>query len=117
MNKTVLISLPVEEFQALIVYCVKSCLTNDTQKRVVTVEQSNQLLSIQEAAVFLRLTVPTLYSKHSKGEIPGVCKRGKRLYFDKQALIDWIKSSRKKTNAEIEDEVHTYLKKKGGNHE
>jgi len=43
-----------------------------------------------------------------------VCKRGKRLYFSKQSLFEWIKDGRKKTLAETASEAETYLKKKGG---
>jgi excisionase family DNA binding protein len=74
-----------------------------------TTEQPEQLLTIQEAAALLHLTVPTIYSKHSKGELPDVCKRGKRLYFSKQSLIEWVKEGRKKSNAEIEQEAEAYL--------
>ena len=59
-------------------------------------EQLDQLLTIDEAGELLHLKKPTLYSKVSKGELPGVCKQGKRLYFQKQSLIDWIKSSQRK---------------------
>jgi excisionase family DNA binding protein len=76
-------------------------------------EQTEQLLTIQEAAEFLKLTVPTLYSKVSKGELP-VMKRSKRLYFSRTELLEYLKEGRKKTNAEIKQEVETYLKKKGG---
>ena len=79
-------------------------------------DQPDQLLTVQETAEFLRLTVPTIYSKVSKGELPGVCKQGKRLYISKESLINWIKSSQRKSNAEIEAEAEGYLKKKGGNH-
>ena len=72
-------------------------------------EQPETFLNIQEAASLLRLTVPTIYSKHSKGELPGVCKRGKRLYFSKQSLIEWVKEGHKKSNAEIEQEAEAYL--------
>ena len=72
-------------------------------------EQAEQLLTVQEAANLLHLTVPTIYSKHSKGELPGVCKRGKRLYFSKQSLIEWVKEGRKKSKAEIEQEIEANL--------
>ena len=42
-------------------------------KVVETTEQPEQLLTIQEAANLLHLTVPTIYTKHSKGELPNVC--------------------------------------------
>ena len=77
-------------------------------------EQPEQLLTIKEAAQFLKLTVPTIYSKVSKGELP-VMKRGKRLYFSSTELMEYIKEGRKKSNAEIEQEAEAYLsnKKKG----
>jgi len=81
-------------------------------------EQPDQLLTIQEAAEFLNLSVPTLYTKVHNAEIP-VYKKTKRLYFSKQELTDWIKAGRKKTNAEIEQEAKAYLlnNKKGLNYE
>jgi excisionase family DNA binding protein len=77
-------------------------------------DQPEQLLTIKEAAQFLKLTVPTIYSKVSKGELP-VMKRGKRLYFSNTELMEYIKEGRKKSNAEIEQEAEAYLthKKKG----
>lgn len=82
-----------------------------------TTDQPEQLLTIDEVATLLRLTKPTVYSKVSKNELPGVCKQGKRLYFDRQTIIDWIKQGRKKSNAEIEQEAKAYLlnNKKGLN--
>ena len=84
--------------------------------RVEPTEHPEQLLSIQQAAEFLSLSVPTLYSKVSKGELP-VMKRGKRLYFSRTELMEYIKEGRKKSNAEIEAEAEAYLtdKKKGLN--
>ena len=71
-------------------------------------EQPEQLLTVQEAAQFLNLTVPTIYSKVSKGELP-VMKRSKRLYFSSTELMEYLKEGRKKSNAEIEQEVKAYL--------
>lgn len=82
-----------------------------------TTDQTEQLLTIDEVATLLHLRKPTVYSKVSKNELPGVCKQGKRLYFDRQTIIDWIKQGRKKSNAEIEQEAKAYLSnnKKGLN--
>ncbi|MFC3881270.1 helix-turn-helix domain-containing protein [Algoriphagus namhaensis] len=71
-------------------------------------DQPEHLLTIQEAAEFLNLTVPTIYSKVSKNELP-VMKRSKRLYFSSIELIDYLKEGRKKSNAEIEQEAEAYL--------
>ena len=79
---------------------------------------TDHLLTIQQAAEFLSLTVSTIYKKVSKNELPGVCKRGKRLYFDRQIIIDWIKQGRKTSNVKPEQDLKTYLlNKKGLNHE
>ena len=73
-----------------------------------TTDQPEQLLTIQEAAEFLSLTVPTMYSKVSKGELP-VMNRSKRLYFSRTELLEYLKDGRKKSNAEIEAEAKAYL--------
>jgi len=76
--------------------------------KVEPTEQPEQLLTVQEAAQFLNLTVPTMYGKVSKGELP-VMKRSKRLYFSSTELMEYLKEGRKKSNAEIEQEAESYL--------
>jgi len=83
------------------------------QPKEVEQTETEQLLNVQEAAQFLNLTVPTMYSKVSKNEIPFM-KRSKRLYFSSTELMEYIKEGRKKSNAEIEAEAENYLKNKGG---
>ena len=61
----------------------------------------DDLLTIRQAAEFLSLSVPTLYTKVSRKEIP-VNKRGKRLYFSMLELSEWVRSGRKKTTEEIQ---------------
>ncbi|MBO0592931.1 helix-turn-helix domain-containing protein [Cellulophaga sp. E16_2] len=68
-------------------------------------------IHIQEAAQFLGLSVATMYSKVSKGELP-VTKRGKRLYFFRSELLSYLKEGSKKSNAEIEAEADAYLSNK-----
>lgn len=75
------------------------------------IESPEQLLTVPEAAQFLILKIPTIYSKVSKGELP-VMKRGKRLYFSRTELMEYIKEGRKKSNAEIEAEANEYLTKR-----
>ena len=75
--------------------------------------EADQLLTVQQAAEILCLSVPTLYGLTQRAEIP-VCKRGKRLYFSKQELTNWIKAGRKKTLAETASEANQYIKNKKG---
>lgn len=64
-------------------------------------EQEPQMLTVAGAAEFLNLTPQALYTMVSRKEIP-VHKPGKRLYFDKQDLVEWIRSGRKGNLAEKE---------------
>ena len=111
MDKTVFISLPIEDLQTVIIDCINSCLKNNTQEGKTPTEQPERLLTVQEAAQFLNLTVPTIYSKVSKGELP-VMKRSKRLYFSNTELMEYLKEGRKKSNAELEQEAAAYLSNK-----
>lgn len=108
MQKTVFISLPIEDLQTVIIDCVNSCLKNNKHSSTQHPPETDQLLTIQEAADFLSLTVATLYSKVSKDELP-VMKRSKRLYFSRTELLDYLKQGRKKTTTELDTEAVQYL--------
>lgn len=73
-------------------------------------QEAEAPIFIQEASKLLGITVPTMYSKVSKGEVP-VTKRGKRLYFFRSELLEYLKQGRKKSHAEIEAEANAYLSK------
>jgi excisionase family DNA binding protein len=68
----------------------------------------DEILSVHQAAILLKLSVPTMYGLVHRREIP-YSKRGKRLYFSRIELIDWIKSSRRKTLVEIQESAEDYL--------
>ena len=113
----IIVQLDSEQLSNLIQSSVRKVLKETPPQTVKPTDQPEQPLIIDEVATLLHLTKPTVYSKVSKNEIPGVCKQGKRLYFDRQTIIDWIKQGRKKSNAEIEQEAEAYLlnNKKGLN--
>jgi excisionase family DNA binding protein len=75
--------------------------------------ETDELLTVQDAAKFLSLSVPTVYGLISKGELP-VMKRSKRCYFSKVELIDYLKQGRRKTLAETAIEAERYCKTKKG---
>jgi excisionase family DNA binding protein len=82
-------------------------LSKDTEPQ----QEADQLLTINQAAELLKLSVPTIYGLVSRSAIP-VSKPGKRLYFSKKDLLSWIKEGRKKTKDEIEAEAQSYINKK-----
>ena len=112
----IIVQLDSEQLSNLIQSSVRKVLKETPPQTVEPTDQPEQLLTIQEAAEFLSLTVPTMYSKVSKGELP-VMKRSKRLYFSRTELLEYLKDGRKKSNAEIEQEAKAYLlnNKKGLN--
>lgn len=75
--------------------------------------ETDQLLTIQEAANFLTLSVHTLYGHVHRASIP-VNKRGGRLYFSKQELTEWVKAGRRSTTTETADRAakHTAISTK-----
>lgn len=86
----------------------------DNIEKLLNIQNQPQLvdepLTIQQAGDFIKLTVPTIYSLVSRNNIP-FSKKGKRLYFSKSDLSNWIKEGRNKTVSELGKEAHSYLKK------
>jgi excisionase family DNA binding protein len=113
MQAVTITQITPPELETLIENSLKKILTS--QKPEQPQPETDQLLTIQQVAELLSLSVPTIYGLVSRSEIPCM-KKGKRLYFSKQELTDWIKTGRKKTLAEIDSEADAYLltKKKGG---
>jgi excisionase family DNA binding protein len=66
-------------------------------------EQQDIIMDVQDAAKFLKLSVPTIYSKTSRGELPAM-KRGKRLYFSRLDLMAYLKEGRSSTIDEMAQE-------------
>ena len=109
----VFFNVPLRKMKPIFQQWIREVLIEENSTLNLNQEQSEKLLSIREAADFLNLTVPTIYSKVSRGELP-VMKQGKRLYFSNIELIDYLKQGRKKSNADIDAEAEAYLLKKKG---
>lgn len=75
-------------------------------------QPENGLLTIQGAAEFLQLSVPTIYAKVHRRELPFM-KRSKRLYFDKSELLAYIKKGRALTTEEVGTAAFDLVSKKG----
>ncbi len=77
----------------------------------VPTENHNELLNVKQAAEFLSLAVPTVYSMVSRGELPFM-KKTKRIYFSRQELLAYLKEGRQSTNAEIKEMADQFLVKR-----
>ena len=80
--------------------------------------QQKQWLDLNELIEYdpEKRTKATWYSKISKGQIP-YHKKGKKVFFLRTEIDQWLKEGRCKTNSEIEAEAKSYLynNKKGLN--
>lgn len=77
-------------------------------------------LSFNEACLYLDLSSSSLYKLTSKAKIPHYCPNGKKLYFKRTELDEWLLQNRKSESdkEEIDRMVANYLiknpKRKGG---
>lgn len=65
-------------------------------------------MNITQAASYLSLSVQTIYSKTSLRHLPHL-KKGKRLYFEREALDSWLLEGKQKTVTELIAETDEYL--------
>jgi excisionase family DNA binding protein len=64
------------------------------QKTPPAEDKQEQLLNVDEACKLLNLAKPTVYGLVSQRKLPHM-KQGKKLYFSKQELTEWVKAGRK----------------------
>ena len=70
----------------------------------------DEVMDIAEVAAFIKLTKPTIYGLTHQNTIP-YYKNGKKLYFRKSEIVEWLFSKRIKTQHDIDMEVNEYLLK------
>ncbi|TKC00165.1 helix-turn-helix domain-containing protein [Pedobacter cryophilus] len=66
------------------------------------------VLDVKQASKYIHLSVSRVYKFTSEKEIPHY-KKGKRLYFKKTELRDWLMTTKIKTRADIEKEAINYI--------
>ena len=66
-------------------------------------------LNLVEAAKFLDLSESHLYKLTSERRIPHFKPNGKKIYFDKSELIQWLKRKPAKTREETEEKASSYI--------
>ena len=111
MEKTVFISLPIEDLQTVIIDCVNSCLKNSKQTHSEQSTETNQWFDLNELCIYHpdKPSKPTVYGWVNAGIIP-VHKGGKKLRFLKSEIDNWLRQGRKKTLAETASEAEKYFK-------
>ncbi|GGK53315.1 MULTISPECIES: helix-turn-helix domain-containing protein [Flavobacteriaceae] len=68
-------------------------------------------MTLQQLADYASMSKSLIYKLTSSREIPHL-KRGKRLYFSKMEIDEWLLKQKIKTVDEIQNDVDNYLAKK-----
>jgi excisionase family DNA binding protein len=84
------------------VTCIEQLLKSNGERP----NETEGLLTISGASVFLNLSKNTIYKLAQHRAVPYI-KKGKRLYFLKEELLTWLKAGRKQTEAELKLEAET----------
>ena len=97
----------IPEFEKIIENCLRRVL--EEKPDLLVKDPEKEILSVDEAADYLGLSKQTVYQHVHKRKIPH-SKRGRRLFFRRSELNDWLDKGRKKTIPEIDDDVREYMK-------
>lgn len=108
MQAVTITQITASELEALIENSVRKVLSVQLPTNQ---SETDEVLTVDDAARFLSLSVPTIYGLVSKSQIP-VSKRGKRLYFSQRELTDWIREGKRKTISEIAKDAQDFIQNK-----
>ncbi|MDD3077911.1 MAG: helix-turn-helix domain-containing protein [Paludibacter sp.] len=71
---------------------------------------TEEIMRVEQLSDYLTIARQTIYEKCSKKEIP-YFKAGKRLYFKKSVINDWINSGRRYTTDELMQQAVEWARK------
>ena len=81
----------------------------ELQERVNRLENlcyaAKEVLNLEEAATFLGIAKSTLYKMTHLDQIPYFKPSGKLIFFEKKALIEWVRKAKSKSVEEIKEEA------------
>ena len=71
------------------------------------------VLTFNEASIYLEVSHSHLYKMTSTGVVPCYKPNGKKIYFNRKELDEWLLSNKQSSQEEIEQQAANYLIKKG----
>ncbi len=71
------------------------------------------VLNFNEACKYLDVSPSHLYKLTSTRKVPHFCPQGKKLYFKRLELDEWLQRNRQSTTDEIEKEVSENMIRRG----
>lgn len=79
-----------------------------------TIFTTKKVLTTEEAARYLGVSISYLYKLTMQRRIPHSKPLGKKCYFDREELEQWLLTNKVATSEQIEKEAQNYCLKKGG---
>lgn len=86
---------------------LKAGMKNDNGTVTIT-----EVLNLNQAAEYVSLSKSAIYKKTSERNIPHF-KKGKKLYFKRSELDNWLTGMKISTKDEIDQAATDYIRKKG----
>jgi excisionase family DNA binding protein len=87
-------------------------LTEIKELKKMILDQSllrKEVLNFSETCQYLDISESHLYKLTSRKQIPHFCPQGKKLYFNRHELDQWLQQNRQSTTDEIEKEAADYI--------
>jgi excisionase family DNA binding protein len=75
-----------------------------------------EVLTLAQACDYLVVSRSYIYKLTCRKQIPHYCPSGKKIYFKRCELDDWLLQNKQTSAMEIEKEAADYLVNKGGRH-
>ena len=100
MNDVLMSPIRLNELSALVQDSVRKVLSETKLIPHAGTQDMDEILTVDEAAEFLKVKRPTIYGYLYNRSIPSIKRRG-RVYFKKSILIDWLQEGRRMTRNEI----------------
>ncbi len=106
-NNLILTQISLEEMRQMFRQELNILLSN-MPATSTTSSPSKDLLTVEEASIYLNLANSTIYRLVRHRHIPYM-KRGRKLYFSKEELRQWVEEGRKPTQAVLQAAAETHL--------
>jgi excisionase family DNA binding protein len=106
MQDFILTQLTVEELRQI--FREEFSLFLASKPTDISSNPSEEILSLEEARSYLKMARSTLYNLVNRKGIPSM-KRGKKLYFSKQELRQWVEEGRKPTRAMLKAAAQAHV--------
>lgn len=86
----------------------------ELQERVNRLENlcyaTKEVLNLEEASNFLGIAKSTLYKMTHLNQLPYFKPAGKLIFFEKKALLDWVRGAKSMSEEEIREEAASRLR-------